>query len=475
MNALLLALGAISVMAVTALFAAQASSVHAVRRRAGFGAALALALALGACVLVAMRGHADLDGRYFNVDGVAAPFLPFIAALVLVSIVGAPTGSLTREWASRALLTGAMLEALVMAKDPWLVMLLWIGSTVPTYFDLRAPGGHAAAARVYGVHQLASTLLVGGGVLLSQMDGPLAPWSAPLIVLGICAREGIFPFHAWLPALYEGAPLGSTALFAQSQAGAYLLVRLVIAHPSAVPTVFLGVLGCTTAIYGALLALAQPSAKRALGYFAVSQAALVLMGLASGGLIGLSGGVLMIVGTGFAQAGSALALWCLEARRGDLRVDRGSGGHDATPALAGVFLLLSLAAVGLPGTLDFVAEDFVFHAALEHRPWIGIAMVLATALNGITVLRLYFVLFGGARRRTGEADLKVRERLVLVGMAIALLALGFMPRPLLVPAERTLLAIQPELAAVVNESGPQAAECAASPSRARPLAGTTSP
>jgi NADH:ubiquinone oxidoreductase subunit 4 (subunit M) len=85
---------------------------------------------------------------------------------------------------------------------------------------------------------------------------------------------------------------------------------------------------------------------------------------------------------------------------------------------------------------------------------VGIAMVLATALNGITVLRLYFVLFGGARRRTGEADLTGRERVLLMGMAGALVLLGFLPQPLLGPLDRTLQAIRPEIAHVLPPMTP---------------------
>ncbi|MBC7173873.1 MAG: hypothetical protein H5U40_15640, partial [Polyangiaceae bacterium] len=180
--------------------------------------------------------------------------------------------------------------------------------------------------------------------------------------------------------------------------------------------------------------------------------ALVLTGLAAGGVVGLVGGVLMVIATGLAQAGFTVALGCVEARRGELPLDRYSGGHEQTPGLAGLFLLLGLASVGLPGTLAFVAEDLVFHAALEHRPWVGIAMVVTTALNGISVFRLYLHLFGGATRRHGERDLLARERIALVGLAAALLVLGLMPEPLLAPAERTLLAARPELAAA-QENG----------------------
>jgi NADH-quinone oxidoreductase subunit M len=446
MSPAILALAAASILVAAALLTARAPTSTAARLRAGIGAGLALALSLGAFAMVAAGAPAPAHGL-FVVDGVAAPFLPFTAALTLAAIIGAPAASLSRGWAARALLTGALLEAFVMARQPSVIVALWAGSTLPTYFDLRSPRGDSVTARVCLVHQLASALLVGAGVVLAQRPGPLSAWSAPLLVLGICARKGIFPFQAWLPALYEGGSLGTSTLFVQSHAGAYLLMRLVIAHPSAVPARFLDVLGCATALYGALLALVQPSAKRALGYIVLSQAALALVGLASGGLTGLVGCVLMIVAMGFAQAGSGIALWCLEGRRGELRIDRQGGGHDATPALAGIFLVLSLAAVGLPGALDFVAKDFVFHAALERRPWVGLVMVVTTALHGITVLRLYFALFGGARRRAGAVDLKARERVLLVGMTVALAVLGVFPRPLITPAARTLRSIRPELAA----------------------------
>jgi NADH:ubiquinone oxidoreductase subunit 4 (subunit M) len=96
--------------------------------------------------------------------------------------------------------------------------------------------------------------------------------------------------------------------------------------------------------------------------------------------------------------------------------------------------VLGLASVGLPGTLAFVAEDLVFHATLEARPWTGVAVIAATALNGISVLRIAFRLFGGRTRRTGEGDLTGRERLVLGALGAFLFALGLAPHPILAPA-----------------------------------------
>ena len=85
-----------------------------------------------------------------------------------------------------------------------------------------------------------------------------------------------------------------------------------------------------------------------LGYLAVSQTALVLVGFADGGQLGATGALLVILAAGLAQTGFGLALVATEARRGTIQLDQDGGGHAATPALAGSLLVLGLSAVGLP-------------------------------------------------------------------------------------------------------------------------------
>ncbi len=428
-------LASIAALAIGAVASSQARGPRAVRIAALLAASSSLSFGLLATVAVSRSTGATA------IDGIAAPFLAFTSALVLLTVLSAPTAFVRPDWAGRTLLTGAALGGFFVARDSLVLWSLWTCSAIPMYFELRARSGTrrgSLAARAYAAHAFASSAFIALGLAFGGLGHSMHALSVPLLVLGILARKGALPFHSWVPWFFEEAPLGSVALFAQAQAGGYLLVRLIADDSGAVPTALLDAVGIATALYGALLAMIQPNARRALGYFSLSQSALVFTGLAEGGPVGIGGGVLMIIGTGLAQAGFTAALWCLEARRGTLRVDRHSGGHDRTPGLAGAFLFLGLAGVGLPGTLGFVAEDLVFHAALEHRPWVGVGMVVATALNGITVLRLFLALFGGALRRTGEPDLLRRERLALVGLAVTLVGLGLFPRPVLGAVERAL-------------------------------------
>jgi len=432
-----------------------APDAQVARVRAAIGATIGLALA----VLAAFFGRVEGPTMHFHawsplafgLDHLSAPLAPFVVAIGLAVVLGTPNrfasggaelGATDRahgtdarprrghgHYFARLLANVALSLALLAARTPLTLAIFWVLSGVPMLAELRGRRGF----RIFLVQHLASSTLVLAGVVVAKLAA-LESFAAPLLVLGIMVREGIFPFHAWVPRFFVRAPLGSALVFVQPQLGAYVLARWVVADPlGGSASWLLDVLGVVTMLYGAALALGQRSARRALGYLAVSQSALVLLGLADGGLLGATGALLVIVAVGLAQTGFGLAISATEARRGPLRLDVESGGFSSTPALAGATLMLGLASIGLPGTLAFVAEDLVFHATLEARPWVGVVMVLATAINGIAVLRIAFRLFGGRTRRTGEGDLTRRERFVLGLVGAVLVTLGLVPQPVLVP------------------------------------------
>lgn len=423
-----------------------APSAATARIRAALGATLALGLAGAAALFGRIDGptmHFDTWERMsIGLDGLSAPLAPFVVAIGLAVVVGTPNRFADPKYFARILVSVAFSVALLSARTPLTLALFWVLSGAPTLAELRGRRGW----RIFLVQHVMSSTLVVAGVLVAKTHGALVSLAAPLLVLGIMVREGIFPFHAWVPRFFVRAPLGSALVFVQPQLGAYVLARWVVADPlGGSASWLLDVLGVVTMIYGASLALGQRSARRALGYLSVSQSALVLLGLADGGLLGATGALLVIIAVGLAQTGFGLALSATEARRGPLRLDVDGGGHATTPALAGATLMLGLASVGIPGTLAFVAEDLVFHATLEARPWVGVAMVLATAINGIAVLRIAFRLFGGRARRTGEGDLTRRERTVLGLVGATLVILGLVPQPVLAPALHALEHLRPSV------------------------------
>lgn len=424
----------------TAAFTGFARDAHSARRRAALGALSMLGLAVAAAFLARIdEALVSFDavattGPLFGLDGLSAPLFPFVAGLLVAVVMGTPNRFANTPFFVRLVATGTLYLGLLATRTPFGVALLWVLTSMPTVLELR--GRHAG--RVFFFHQLFSSLLVASGVIAASFYGPASRWAGPLVLLGVMVREGVFPFHGWVPRFFERAPLGTALLFMQPQIGAYVLARFIVTGPVGEASLLLDVLGVVTVLYGAGLALVQRSSRRALGYLTVSQSALVLVGLADGGLLGATGALLVIIALGLAQTGFGVALWAVETRRGALHLDVDGGGQASTPALAGATLVLGLASVGLPGTLAFVAEDLVFHATLEARPWVGVAMVIATALNGISVVRIAFRLFGGRRRESGEGDLSARERLVLGLLGATLVVLGLLPQPLLAPAKTAL-------------------------------------
>ena len=102
-------------------------------------------------------------------------------------------------------------------------------------------------------------------------------------------------------------------------------------------------------------------------------------------------------------------------------------GH--SPTLAVCFLLTGLACVGFPATIGFISTELLVDSAVDVSPMVGVAVVAATALNGIAVVRAYLLLFTGARHMSSVSlEIGVRERLAVLAFAALILGGGLFPQ-----------------------------------------------
>jgi hypothetical protein len=124
----------------------------------------------------------------------------------------------------------------------------------------------------------------------------------------------------------------------------------------------------------------------------------------------------------------------LEARRGRLDLTTYHGGYERMPVLAISFLALGLACTGFPGTLGFVGQELLVDGAVDMFPVMGFAIVMASALTGLAVLRMYFSLFCGRSDVLSHSGLQFRlrrrEAWTFVALVVILVAFGVAPRPL---------------------------------------------
>src|SRR4029450_5934086 len=372
-----------------------------------------------------------------RVDMLSAVLLPFASGLWLLTVAVTPRAALDRRGVRRTALATLITLASFLTESAVVLLALSVAS-VWTFLSALADPAHRYQRRVVAVYLGASTALVAIGVAVLVGPGGqntrverVAMW---LIVGAALVRKGIVPFHAWVPEVFDHGRLGPAILFNAPQVGAYITIVLIVprASPEMLRTIALLALG--TAVYGAALALVQRSARRACGYLFMSQSALVMAGLDCTSVTALAGGLLVWLSAGVAFAGLARCVLVLEARRGRLDLTTYHGGYERMPVLAISFLAMGLACTGFPGTLGFVGQELLVDGAVDVFPVMGFAVVIASALTGLAVLRMYFSLFCGRPEALAHPSLRLglqpREAWTFVALVTALIGLGIAPRPL---------------------------------------------
>ena len=372
-----------------------------------------------------------------RIDTLSAALLPFAAGLWLLTVAVTPRAALDREGLRRTALATLITLASFLTESA-LVLLILSAASVWSFLSALADPAHQYQRRVVAVYLGVSTLLFAIGVALLISPGAqntrLETTAMWLIVIAALVRKGIVPFHAWVPEVFDHGRLGPAILFNAPQLGAYMTVVLIVPRASPEMLRIIALLALGTAVYGAALALVQTSARRACGYLFMSQSALVMAGLDCTSVTALAGGLLVWLSAGLGFAGLARSVLVLEARRGRLDLTTYHGGYERMPLLAISFLAMGLACTGFPGTLGFIGQELLVDGAVDVFPVMGFAVVVASALTGLAVLRMYFSLFCGRTEVLAHPSLRLglrpREAWTFVALVIALIGLGLAPRPL---------------------------------------------
>jgi NADH-quinone oxidoreductase subunit M len=347
---------------------------------AGAVAAMATTLLAYVCDVLGWQGGGLLTG----VPAWAG--MPAYVSLVGLIAVGlSPVSGLHPGTVGRILQVTALSLLAVGVGHPVAMISLTAVTMVPVWQELGARVETQASARVFGWYLVPSAVMMLAGGVLYQLD--MTAVALPMLGLGILIRAALVPCHSWLPDVVEQAPTGIVVVLIAPQLGVYALLRLLSLGLMPVTGWLLVGLGAATAVYGAALGVGRCRSRRSLGYLVMSQGGLVVLGLAHTARVAWTGTLLTAMVVGLASAGFILAMAALEARRGTPVAEPLPDSVTRIPRLAPAFLGLGMAGVGLPGLLGFVARDEVFRGTLGDWPLLGVALVLATALNAVTVVR----------------------------------------------------------------------------------------
>ena len=325
------------------------------------------------------------------------------------------------------LLAEAIQLAVFGATEPWVLIGLLTAGTIPPFVTLIRRN---ESTRAYCLHMgMFITLMISGWSLV-EADATLTSAAAVLLFGAVLVRCGTFPVHSWVVDWCERASMGNALLFLVPLNGVYFAVRLVL--PIAPDWVLsgIGIASLITALYSAAMSTIQREARRLFAYLFLSHASLVLVGLELHTTIALTGALSMWFSVTLALGGLGLTLRALEARFGRLHLHRYLGLYEQCPALAICFLILGLAVVGFPGTLGFVAGELLVDGAVGSNLAVGVVVVLAGALNGIAVVRAWFLIFTGTRHESSIGmNTTPRERVAAVVLMFLVVGGGLFPQP----------------------------------------------
>jgi len=369
-------------------------------------------------------------GSWLALDQLSAPLLPLSALLFTLTGLVTPRGKLQRFSFARALVLQSLTLATLACREPWGIVALLVLGMLPLLWELRSRG---QSSRLILAHLLLCSLLLVLGQWLEDFEGAdrfTQWWAALPLLTGVLIRCGVAPFHLWVGQLFDRASFGLALLFVTPLPGAYACVRLVL--PIAPDWMLRGLAlsSVFTALYCGALALVQRDGRRLFSCLLLSHSAQVLVGLEMVTDLGLTGALCLWLSVSLSLAAFALVLRAVESRQGSIDLSRLSGLYSRTPTLALSFVLTGLACVGFPGTSGFVATELLFDGVVEAYPFSGAAVVIASALNGIAIIRAYFLLFAGtASPSSVSLQTLSREQSVLLTLSILILLGGFFPQP----------------------------------------------
>ncbi len=271
--------------------------------------------------------------------------------------------------------------------------------------------------------------------------GALVFW---LLALAVILRKAMVPGRAWVTEIAETTSAMPAALLLNEHIGALLMIKWIVPLAPHTGSRFpmLADIALMAALYFAIRALSENSPRRLLALLTITQSACILSGLASGTASGTAGALIHWIVVSVTSVGLFAILRLLEVRfGGQLSVRRHYGLAEHSPRLAVFFAIFALAFIGLPGTLGFVSQDLLNHGALESHPWIGLLLPIATAMNAISMFRLFTRLFLG-KRRTGitvMADALPGERWALIAGVLFIVLGGLFPQVILRQSSAALI------------------------------------
>ena len=395
-----------------------------------------------------------------GIDGIALVLIGLTAFLMPICI-GASWRAIDRrvpEYMAYFLLIEALIMGSFAAQDLFLFYIFFEGGLIPMYFIIGIWGGaeKIKASYKFFLYTLAGSVLM--LIAMLYMASTAQTSSIPALMNYDFPREAqtflflafmasfavklpMWPVHTWLPDAHVQAPTAGSVILAGVllKLGGYGFIRFSLpmfpdGSAQFIPLMF--VLSGIAVVYTSLVALVQRDMKKLIAYSSVAHMAFVTFGLFAMNRQGIEGAMLVMLGHGFVSGALFLCVGVVYDRLHTREIAAYGGLSNNMPGYALLFMVFTMASIGLPGTSNFPGEFLSMIGTFQASTWAAIAACFSTILAAAYMLYLYWrICFGQARTAEASAmvDLSAREWWLLLPIVVAGFWMGIYPESFLRP------------------------------------------
>ena len=399
---------------------------------------------------------------HLGVDGISLFLVVLTGILFPLVIVGIDPHHNETSYFAWMLLLQAGVMGSFLALDLFLFFVMFEIVLVPMYFLI---GGWGYDQRVYAATKFflytmagSAFMLVGiiATVSLAQRDLGVvtfdlvriaegasfstnaARWLFVSFAIAFAVKVPLFPFHTWLPDAHTQAPTGGSVILAGVllKMGTYGFLRFgVYLFPQAAmwarPALFtLAVVGI---IYGAIAATMQRDLKRLVAYSSVAHLGFIVLGTFALTSQAVTGAVIQMVSHGVSTGALFLLVGMIYERRHTREIAELRGIQHVAPIFAGVFTVVMLSSVGLPGLNGFVGEFLILIGSFGPARWWTVVATVGVILAALYLLWAYQRVFHGEPDEANSTfkEMTLKEGLLMSVFVAIIVATGIYPKPIL--------------------------------------------
>ncbi len=267
----------------------------------------------------------------------------------------------------------------------------------------------------------------------------LQKWAWLAFFASFAVKMPMWPVHTWLPDAHVEAPTAGSVILAAIllKMGGYGFLRFSLpmfpdASVDFAPMVF--ALSVVAIVYTSLVALVQEDMKKLIAYSSVAHMGFVTMGIFAVTTQGVAGGIFQMISHGIVSGALFLCVGVVYDRLHTREIAAYGGLVNRMPLYAAVFMVFTLANVGLPGTSGFVGEFLTLIGTFKVNTWVATLATLGVILSAAYALWLYRKVIFGALVKPSLAiirDLGPREILIFAPLVILTIGFGIYPKPVL--------------------------------------------